>query len=195
MERSRGRSSRTNRNQPQSGIKQRPRMKSKKALIVIEKTLFRNGFHSNRLLGQNGNDVMTVYDAITAIELAEQEAEEQIYRKSVEAFKFACTDNYGGECWENDDHHVKCCGQCVKMNDFIQKFNRKTNSGIEIIGEWRNGVHYFETVAYAGCSDIEKVISEFLKLYASQTNKDSKIANLAKIGALAAAEIDRLNKN
>lgn len=86
MERSRGRSSRTNRNQPQSGIKQRPRMKSEKAFNVIEKTLFRNGFHSNRLLGQNGNDVMTVYDAITAIELAEQEAEERMRRKAVEVF-------------------------------------------------------------------------------------------------------------
>ena len=61
-------------------------MKSEKALNVIEKTLFRNGFHSKRLLGQNGNDVMTVYDAITAIELAEQEAEERMQRKAVEVF-------------------------------------------------------------------------------------------------------------
>ena len=58
-------------------------------------------------------------------ELAEQEAEERMRDKAVKAFKFACTDNYGGECWANDDHHVKCGGQCVKMNDFIQKLNEE----------------------------------------------------------------------
>ena len=58
-----------------------------------------------------------------AVKLAEQEAEEQMREKAIEAFKFACTDNYGGECWANDDHHIKCSGKCAKMNDFIKKLN------------------------------------------------------------------------
>lgn len=62
-----------------------------------------------------------------AVELAEQEAEERIREKAAKAFKFACTDNYGGECWANDDHHVKCSGKCAKMNDFIQKLNENEN--------------------------------------------------------------------
>ena len=56
---------------------------------------------------------------------AEQKTTVKMRNKAIAAFKFACTDNYGGECWANDDHHVKCSGQCVKMNDFIQKLNEK----------------------------------------------------------------------
>lgn len=114
-------------------------MKSEKALKVIEKTLFRNGFPSKRLLGQNGNDVMTVYDAITAIELAEQEAEERMRHlngrhqdqlqelrdKAVEAHRKCCLfRNYrNNECANTATQ----CGEhsCFYMNDFIQKLNEK----------------------------------------------------------------------
>lgn len=66
-------------------------------------------------------------DAYRIAEIAEKETEDRMREKAAKAFKFACTDNYGGECWANDDHHVKCSGKCAKMNDFIQKLNENEN--------------------------------------------------------------------
>lgn len=53
-------------------------MKSEKALKVVEETSFRNSFYCNKPLDEHWNVVMTVFDVKTAIELAEQEAEERM---------------------------------------------------------------------------------------------------------------------
>lgn len=92
-------------------------MKSEKA----KKYLFENG------LGYPYTGYVTEQAAERAVELAEREAEERMRERAAKAFKFACRDNYGGECWANDDHHVKCSGKCAKMNDFIQKLNENEN--------------------------------------------------------------------
>lgn len=66
-------------------------------------------------------------DTYRIAEIAEREAEERMRKKAAKAFKFACGDNYGGVCWANHDHRVKCSGKCAKMNDFIQKLNENEN--------------------------------------------------------------------
>lgn len=98
-------------------------MKSEKA----KQHLSRWAMNPNSPIAQDQNYVWRDVSVIEAIEIAEREAEERMREKAAKAFKFACTDNYGGECWANDDHHVKCSGKCAKMNDFIQKLNENEN--------------------------------------------------------------------
>lgn len=56
-------------------------MKSEKALKVVKETSFRNNFYCNVPLGQCWTKIMHIYDVKTAIELAEQEAEERMRKE------------------------------------------------------------------------------------------------------------------
>ena len=63
--------------------------------------------------------VVSRWDVSTAIELAEQEAEERMREKAIEAFKSSC--KYQDGCLGADR---KCDQtQCTDLNEFIQKLN------------------------------------------------------------------------
>ena len=63
--------------------------------------------------------VVSRWDVSTAIELAEQEAEERMREKAIEAFKSSC--KYQDGCLGADR---KCDQtQCADLNEFIQKLN------------------------------------------------------------------------
>lgn len=68
-------------------------------------------------LGQSWTKVMHIYDVKTAIELAEQEAEERMREKAVEAFK--------SECVFRDQRCKPDCEGCGKVKQFIQKLNEE----------------------------------------------------------------------
>lgn len=99
-------------------------MKSGKAKKIIRET---DLYISVQGVMFQDSRAMMKKDAIKAVEIAEREAEERMRERAAKAFKFACRDNFGGVCWANDDHHVKCSGKCAKMNDFIQKLNENEN--------------------------------------------------------------------
>ena len=63
--------------------------------------------------------VVSRWDVSTAIELAEQDAEERMREKAIEAFKSSC--KYQDGCLGADR---KCDQtQCTDLNEFIQKLN------------------------------------------------------------------------
>ena len=76
-------------------------------------------------VGYEGEDVDLPYHAVRvdvapyAVELAEQEAEERMREKAIEAFKSSC--KYQDGCLGADR---KCDQtQCTDLNEFIQKLN------------------------------------------------------------------------
>lgn len=63
---------------------------------------------------------MVVYDVITTIELAEQEAEERMRRKAIEAYCQDCCCTVVNECGIEEEN-------CMALRDFIQKLNENEN--------------------------------------------------------------------
>lgn len=87
-------------------------MKSKEA----KKYLSSSAMGPNSPLAQDQDYVWRYYSIIKAIEIAENE----MIEKALEAYKFACEENYDGECWAFGGFS-KCCGQCAGYNEFKQK--------------------------------------------------------------------------
>lgn len=91
-------------------------MKSEKAKAIIRENDFYFSidgvaFHESR--------AMMKRDAVKAVELAEQEAEERIRAKAIEAFKSSC--KYQDGCLGANRKCDKT--QCAYLNEFIQKLN------------------------------------------------------------------------
>lgn len=92
-------------------------MKSEKAKKVVEETSFRNNFYCNVPLGQCWTKIMHIYDVKTAIELAEQEAEERMREKALSAFDDMWFENgEDGEFEPDYEYHRR---------NFIQKLNEE----------------------------------------------------------------------
>lgn len=70
----------------------------------------------NSPLAQDQDYVWRYYSIIKAIEIAENE----MIEKALEAYKFACEENYDGECCGFGEFS-KCYGQCAGYNEFKQK--------------------------------------------------------------------------
>lgn len=63
-------------------------------------------------------DQLPLHDAITAIEIAE----ENLIAKAVEAHRTSCESFYHGGCC---GPHVPCTGECSYMKRFIEKLNEE----------------------------------------------------------------------
>lgn len=96
---------------------------------MVKETSFRNSFYCNKSLDEHWNVVMTVFDVETAIELAEQEAEERMREKAVEAFK--------SECVFRDQRCKPDCKGCGKVKQFIQKLNEGWHKSVM---QYMNGI-------------------------------------------------------
>jgi hypothetical protein len=81
-------------------------MKSEKAKAIIRESDFY--FHIDGVTFQEARAMMKK-DAIKAVELAEQEAEERMRQKAIEAYRRSCS------CGEST------CNSCALMRRFIQK--------------------------------------------------------------------------
>lgn len=84
-------------------------MKSEKAKSFID---------NDAIQMNNGDRMIDASTAYTAVELAEQEAEERMREKAIEAFCDECA------CFEA----CICClpaGACDRKNNFIQKLTKK----------------------------------------------------------------------
>ena len=88
-------------------------MKSEKAKAIIRESDFY--FHIDGVTFQEARAMMKK-DAIKAVELAEQEAEERMRRKAKEAFISCC------DC-EEFQYDGKKCENCDTYKSFIQKLN------------------------------------------------------------------------
>ena len=84
--------------------------------IKAKKYLSSSAMDPNSPLAQDQDYVWRDDSIIKAIEIAEDE----MIEKALEAYKFACEENYGGECFMFGQS-CKCCGQCTGYNEFKQK--------------------------------------------------------------------------
>ena len=92
-------------------------MKSEKAKEYITHATCTAQEYAERFGGREL--VVSRWDVSTAIELAEQDAEERMREKAIEAFKSSC--KYQDGCLGADR---KCDQtQCTDLNEFIQKLN------------------------------------------------------------------------
>lgn len=90
-------------------------MKSEKAKAIIRENDFYFSidgvtFHESR--------AMMKKDAIKAVELAEQEAEDRMRKKAVKAYCHDCCCTVVGECGIGSEN-------CIALRDFIQKLNEE----------------------------------------------------------------------
>lgn len=87
-------------------------MKSEKAKEILS---------ASSITDSCGYEYLLMSCAEKAVELAEQEAEERMRAKAIEAFKSSC--KYQDGCLGADR---KCDQtQCADLNEFIQKLNEK----------------------------------------------------------------------
>lgn len=90
----------------------------------MRKTSFPNGFCSSRLNGQGGNYVMAICDVGTAVEIAEQEAEDRMREKAIEAHRACCPLNEL-QCIHRDRDDYTCTYDCRYVTSFIQKLTEQ----------------------------------------------------------------------
>ena len=83
-------------------------MKSEKAKSFID---------NDAIQMNNGDRMIDASTAYTAVELAEQEAEERVRAKAIKAYCQSCHGTAAGECLIGTK-------KCVALRDFIQKLNR-----------------------------------------------------------------------
>ena len=87
-------------------------MKSEKAKAIIRENDF---YFSIDGVTFRESRAMMKKDAVKAVELAEQEAEERVRGKAMEAFKVVCF------CDDKD----ACCNTCPIKEEFIQKLTEE----------------------------------------------------------------------
>lgn len=92
-------------------------MKSEKAKAIIRESDFY--FHIDGVTFQEARAMMKK-DAIKAVELAEQEAEERMRAKAIEAYCQDCGCRVENECGIDSD-------SCIAFRTFIQKLNENEN--------------------------------------------------------------------
>lgn len=92
-------------------------MKSEKAKAIIRESDFY--FHIDGVTFQEAR-AMRKKDAIKAVEIAEQEAEERMRQKAVKAYCHDCCCTVVGECGIGSEN-------CIALRDFIQKLNENEN--------------------------------------------------------------------
>lgn len=92
-------------------------MKSGKAKKIIRETDF---YISVQGVMFQDSRAMMKKDAIKAVEIAEQEAEERMRKKAVKAYCHDCCCTVVGECGIGSEN-------CIALRDFIQKLNEDEN--------------------------------------------------------------------
>lgn len=93
-------------------------MKSEKAKEYITHATCTAQEYAERFGGREL--VVSRWDVSTAIELAEQEAEERMRQKAVKAYCHDCCCTVAGECGIGSEN-------CIALRDFIQKLNENEN--------------------------------------------------------------------
>lgn len=86
-------------------------MKSEKAKSFID---------NDAIQMNNGDRMIDASTAYTAVELAEQEAEERMRKKAAKAYCRDCCCTVVGKCGIGSEN-------CVALRDFIQKLNENEN--------------------------------------------------------------------
>lgn len=92
-------------------------MKSGKAKKIIRET---DLYISVQGVMFQDSRAMRKKDAIKAVEIAEQEAEERMRQKAVKAYCHDCCCTVVGECGIGSEN-------CIALRDFIQKLNENEN--------------------------------------------------------------------
>lgn len=92
-------------------------MKSGKAKKIIRET---DLYISVQGVMFQDSRAMMKKDAIKAVEIAEQEAEERMRQKAVKAYCHDCCCTVVGECGIGSEN-------CIALRDFIQKLNENEN--------------------------------------------------------------------